>query len=298
MNTASQVPRPVCVAAAVTPLTADGSGVDYDGCVRLAAFLAERDIDGIFALGTTGEGLLLTHNERRRAARAFRDGAEHLPLLVHVGAVTTRAATGLSAAAAADGASGVAALAAPGQRLDDAAVAEYFTTAANACSPLPFHAYVYTARSGYPVAPRVLDNVADRADNFRGAKVSDPGLASVQPFLGRGYQVLVGAESLIPEALDAGAAGAVSGLASAFPAMLADAVHGRSDAACAAVHDLREALNRLPLQAALKRALQRLGVPITCAVRRPLRPLTDAETREVDALVDRQFEVPSFAQAT
>jgi dihydrodipicolinate synthase/N-acetylneuraminate lyase len=291
VTAATHVPPAVCLAATVTPLTADGGDVDYDGCAELAAFLARHHVDGIFALGTTGEGLLLTHDERRRAARAFRDGAGGLSVIVHAGALTTRYAAELSRAAAADGAAGVAALAAPGQRLDGAAVTHYLAVTANACSPLPFYAYIYTARSGYAISPAVLEDVAEPADNFRGAKISDPEPAAVDAFLGHGYDVLVGAESLIPAAFDAGAAGAVSGLATAFPSIVAEAVHGRSTSACAAVHGLRDAFATLPLQAALKRVLRRLGLPVNCAVRRPLRPLTDAETREVDALVDRRFDV-------
>ena len=36
------------------------------------AFLESHGADGVFACGTTGEGIYLTLEERRRAARAFR----------------------------------------------------------------------------------------------------------------------------------------------------------------------------------------------------------------------------------
>jgi dihydrodipicolinate synthase/N-acetylneuraminate lyase len=283
---------PLCLAAAVTPLTGDGSDVDPEGCAEVAAYLAGHGVDGIFALGTTGEGLLLSHDERRRATRAFVAGAGDVPVIVHAGALTTQASVELCASAAADGAAAVAALAPPGQRLDDAALVEYFTATAKACSPIPFYAYVYTARSGYPVTPDVLARARDRVANLIGAKVSDPDLKAVDAFLGHGYEVFVGAESLIPAALNAGAGGVVSGLAGALPEFVVHAVHARTDAAGAEVRALRSALGALPLHAALKRALVRIGLTIDVAVRPPLRPLTTSETRRVDDLIERYLGAP------
>ena len=59
------------IAAVVTPLTADGSEPDEGAIGPLARFLAERGIDGVLACGTTGEGILLTVDERRRVAERF-----------------------------------------------------------------------------------------------------------------------------------------------------------------------------------------------------------------------------------
>ena len=53
-------------------------------------------------------------------------------------------------------------------------------------------------------------------------KVSDAPFAKVAPYLLDGLDVCIGAEALIGEGLAAGAAGAVSGLASAFPEVVVD----------------------------------------------------------------------------
>ena len=65
------------VVAAVTPLTDDGAALDELAIAPYAAFLEAHGADGVFACGTTGEGVLLTLDERRRAAERIPRG--HCP---------------------------------------------------------------------------------------------------------------------------------------------------------------------------------------------------------------------------
>jgi dihydrodipicolinate synthase/N-acetylneuraminate lyase len=55
-------------------------------------------------------------------------------------------------------------------------------------------------------------------------------------------------------------------------------VHDRSPQAHVRVTQLRETLDGMPLQAAVKHVLGARGVPVTPDVRRPLRPLHRSET--------------------
>jgi dihydrodipicolinate synthase/N-acetylneuraminate lyase len=104
--------------------------------------------------------------------------------------------------------------------------------------------------------------------------VSDAPFAKVRPYLLDGLDVFVGAERLIGEALAAGAAGAVSGLAAAFPEVVVAAVRS-GDSTAAGV--LRERAERFPRLAAFKAVVAARGVPMREDVRPPLRPLSDAE---------------------
>ena len=51
--------RPLIVAA-ITPLTDDGVALDLDAIPEYVAFLETHGADGVFACGTTGEGVLLS----------------------------------------------------------------------------------------------------------------------------------------------------------------------------------------------------------------------------------------------
>ena len=59
------------IAAAVTPLKDGGRTIDPDAFAPLVGFLATGGVDGLLACGTTGEGVLLSVDERRHVAEAF-----------------------------------------------------------------------------------------------------------------------------------------------------------------------------------------------------------------------------------
>src|SRR5918912_48486 len=125
------------LAAAVTPLRDGGAALDEDAFGPYVGFLAAADLDGLLALGTTGEGILLSAAERRRAAELFLEGP--LPVIVHCGAQTTAETTALSEHAASIGAAGVAVIGPPYYALDDDALLAHFAAAARAAEPVPFY---------------------------------------------------------------------------------------------------------------------------------------------------------------
>ena len=145
-------------------------------------------------------------------------------LMVHCGAQSTADTVALAAHAATIGADGVAVIPPPYYPLGDDALVEHFVAAASACAPTPFYLYAFAARSGYPLPVAVAERVRERVDERRRAEGVGCAVRAGEPFLGLGLPVYVGAERLIPEALAAGAAGAVSGLASAYPEVVAEVV--------------------------------------------------------------------------
>ena len=276
--------RPLIVAA-VTPLTDDGERVDEDAIWPLTAFLAEHGADGVFACGTTGEGILLSLPERRSVAVAYR-AAVRGRLIVHAGAQSTRDTANLAAHAAEIGADGVAVIPPPYFPLDAKGLTAHFVAAAEACAPLPFFIYAFAARSGYPVPIEVVERVRAAAANLAGLKVSESPLDRVIPYLGLELPVLVGSEPLIPPAMARGAVGSVSGLASAFPDVVRDALDQPDAAAEARLAALRSMMEAQPFIAAAKHMLARRGVPVKPDMRRPMRPLTPEEQMALDAALE------------
>jgi dihydrodipicolinate synthase/N-acetylneuraminate lyase len=266
-------------AAALTPLAGGGSSLDEPAFAPYVGFLADRGVDGILACGTTGEGILLTPDERRRAAELFLDAARprDLPVAVHCGAQTTADTAALAAHAAAAGAAAVAVIAPPYFALDERALEAHFVAAAVACAPLAFYVYEFEARAGYQVPVELIGRLREAAPNLRGLKVSDRPWEKLEPYLLDGLDVFVGAEALLLRGLEAGATGAVSGLAAVYPEVVAAVVHERSEAAARDAERLRAGLEQFPFHAAAKLTLAGRGVPIGPDVRAPLRGLTDDE---------------------
>src|ERR1700682_6494616 len=100
------------MSAAVTPLRDGGDAVDLEAIGPMVEHLVAAGVDGILALGTTGEGILLSTADRRAAAEAFVRGARRrVIVIVHCGAQTTDATAKLAAHAAEVGADAVAGIA-------------------------------------------------------------------------------------------------------------------------------------------------------------------------------------------
>jgi dihydrodipicolinate synthase/N-acetylneuraminate lyase len=267
------------IAAALTPLRDDGRALDEAAVAPYVDYLARGGVDGLLPLGTTGEGILLSLDERRRVAQLFVAAADgRLQVAVHAGAQTTADTAALAAHAAETGADAVAVIGPPYYALDDAALLAHFAAAARACEPVPFYLYEFRGRAGYSIPAAVIERLREAAPNLRGLKVSNQPFEAVEPYLIEGLDVFIGAEGLVRDGLARGAAGAVSGLAAAFPELIARLVHdGEGD-----LGPVRAAVERFPFHTTLKRVAASRGVPIREDVRAPLRRLTDAEREELD----------------
>ena len=186
------------LAAAITPLRDDGESLDEDAFAPYLDFLAEGGLDGILALGTTGEGILLSREERQRAAALFIEASEgRLQVAVHCGAQTTADTVSLAAAAAEQGADAIAVIGPPYYALDEQSLVRHFAAAAEACRPVPFYLYEFRARCGYSIPLGAIERLRELAPNLAGLKVSNQPFAEVEPYLLEGLDVFVGAESLL-----------------------------------------------------------------------------------------------------
>jgi 4-hydroxy-tetrahydrodipicolinate synthase len=142
--------------------------------------------------------------------------------------------------------------------------------------------YELERASGYSIPVSVVERLRETVDNVAGMKVSDTPFEKVAPYLLEGLDVYIGAEALIGQGLSAGAAGAVSGLASAFPEVVSAAVRSGDSTDAGR---LRALIEGYPRHAALKAVVRARGVAVEEDVRPPLRGLTDEEREALLAAV-------------
>ena len=94
----------VIMAAIVTPTNPDET-VNHERFASLVEHIIGRGVEGIYCNGSTGEGLLLSVEERIAVTRtAIEASANRVPVIAHVGALRTQDSITLAAAAQADGA--------------------------------------------------------------------------------------------------------------------------------------------------------------------------------------------------
>jgi len=75
---------------------------------QLVDLYARQELGGLYILGSTGQGPLLTATERKQVAAVVVDqAAGRLPVIVHVGAMTTAESCELAQHAEASGADAV-----------------------------------------------------------------------------------------------------------------------------------------------------------------------------------------------
>ena len=92
----------------VTPFTADGAAVDHAALARLVEFQVAHGIDGLIPLGSTGEFLSVSREERAAITETVvATAAGRVPVLIGTGAEDTREAVALSREAERAGAQGV-----------------------------------------------------------------------------------------------------------------------------------------------------------------------------------------------
>lgn len=207
------------VPAMATPLRADGR-VDTTAVQALVDWLIGQEVAGIFAGGTTGEGILLPLTERQQlhqAAVAAADG--RVPVLVHAGANNTSDTLALAQHAAAIGAAGIVVITPTFYALPDDALAAYFQTVADAIPDVPLFLYDIPHMAVNGVSPRLLALLADTIPNLAGVKCSRPDAQHVRQLIDAAPDLAVyaGNERIALGLLALGANGLISGLATAMP---------------------------------------------------------------------------------
>jgi len=253
------------IAAAVSPRRAQEGSIDLGATLELVDFLAERGCNGIALLGSTGEFVHFAADDRRHMVR-FAAKRSRVPLLVNVSHSTLDGAVDLARDAAEDGVAGVMIMPPYYFRYEQPEIRAFLLQFAEEVdNAVPIYLYnipVFTNPLAVETAVELL-----QTGLFAGIKDSsgDPAYLAALPRRAgeRPIRTFVGSEAMYTEARIGGASGAISGIASALPELLA----AIDRAICGGDHDraweldrhLRELLEHVrsfPLPVAIIEALR------------------------------------------
>jgi 1-pyrroline-4-hydroxy-2-carboxylate deaminase len=271
-----------------------------DESLDIAATQTEIDrlvgdgIDGVVALGTSGENFTLDEAEKRVLLAAIVETvAGRVPVLAGIAECSTRAGAALAAEAEAMGADGL--MVVPGlvYRSGRAEILAHFRAITEA-SALPVMIYNNPGTYGSDMAPDVIAELAGDA-RFIAAKESSGELARCETLhetLGEGFAIFCGADDIVLDMVAAGAVGWISGFVNAFPresvAMFHAAREGREREARALFDWFAPilALDSRPTLVQCLKLVASLQGRGTAAVRGPRLAMDDAEAREVAGIVE------------
>lgn len=203
--------------APFTPFHANGD-VSLEPIRAYAAMLAKNGLKGVFINGSSGEGYMLTVEERMQLAERWMEVApEGFKVIVHVGSCCLRDSVRLAAHAQQIGAWGIGSMAPPFPhigRIEE--LVEYCETIAAAAPELPFYYYHIPAFNGaYLPMLDLLKAVDGRIPNFAGIKYTFESLYEYNQcrlYKNNKYDMLHGQdETILPSLAQGGAKGGIGG---------------------------------------------------------------------------------------
>jgi dihydrodipicolinate synthase/N-acetylneuraminate lyase len=207
--------------AMATPLQADGYTVNTAVIPLLADFLIDAGVRGLFVGGTTGEGVLLTAEERMRLHEATMAAANgRVPVILHIGTNRLDTAVALARHAAETGADGIAAVTPYFYGMDDEGLAAYYHTLAEVVPDVPLLLYDIPQMATNGISPELLARLGNSIPSLAGVKCSRGDAQFIRRLLAVAPEqlvVLVGNEAIALGSLAMGAHGLISGLSTAVP---------------------------------------------------------------------------------
>ncbi|KAJ8278922.1 hypothetical protein COCON_G00059880 [Conger conger] len=204
------------VAATFTPLTPQGEiNLPVIG-LYIDYLLEHQGVRNVFVNGTTGEGMSLTVEERKKLAEEWcGKGKGRLEqVIIHVGCMSLKDSQDLARHAARAGADGIAVVSPSVFKPSDAGVLRQFLQEVAAAAPdLAFYYYHIPALTGVNLLARdVLEGIEKQIPSFRGLKFSGSDLmdfGQCVSYCPSDWSILYGMDEQLLAALVMGANGAV-----------------------------------------------------------------------------------------
>ena len=203
--------------APFTPFYENGE-VNYEPIPAYAAMLQKNGMQGVFINGSSGEGYMLTDEERMKLAETWVAAApEGFKVIVHVGSCCVKASRKLAGHAQKIGAWGVATMAPPFPKIGRVEeLVKYIEEIACGAPELPFYYYHIPAFNGaFLPMVKLLEAVDGRVPNFAGIKYTYESIYEYNQcrmYKGGKFDMLHGQdETILPSLAMGGAQGGIGG---------------------------------------------------------------------------------------
>ncbi len=272
------------IPAVLTPFD-ENYEIDENGFQELCEYLIENKVSGLFVAGTTGEGPLLSLEERARLFKlVVKISNGRVPVICHTGSISLTETSLLIRSAIEAGADAVGIVTPYYYRLDEKAMEEYYSKVLEKIKGFPVFLYNIPGLTNNYMSSSLAEKLFSQG-KIAGIKDSSGNITTLKSFIdiSPDIQVISGADELFLLALTLGAVGAVSSTANVFPEVFNNIYNAFLSRDMDVAIENQRKLNQLckifqygKLISAYKYALYLKGLKIS-RVRLPQRELTEEE---------------------
>lgn len=193
--------------ALLTPVTSEGK-VNEKELEKIIELIIAQELDGIYLLGSTGQGFLYPEEERKHIAKlSLEITNRRLPVIVQVGALSTYESVRLAQHAAAHGADGISSVGPIYYATSPAMGLEHYKKIANATN-LPFFPYQI---GNSPMTDDMIRQLME-IPNVKGLKLTTGNLLEISAIKIKSkgaWKLFSGADELMCHAAVCGTVGAI-----------------------------------------------------------------------------------------
>lgn len=275
---------------------------DEAGTRAFIRYLLSQDIGGLYLTGSTGETFLMDSRERMRQVEVvMEEVGDKVPVVVHVGAMSTRASVELARHAEKWGAAGVSSVPPFYFKYNTRQIYEYYRDVAMATS-LPMIVYNIPL-AGMMTVEQVI--ALSEIENVKGVKYTGTALYEVQQIregCKPGFQIYGGCDELGSSNIALGVDGVIGSFYNVIPdlyariwqAVKASDIPQATRLQTTAVHIIMAGIRSGSMMACMKVWLRAAGIPAGWS----RRPFTNFTPEEEKSLVETLLTIAKSDEIT
>jgi dihydrodipicolinate synthase/N-acetylneuraminate lyase len=274
----------------VTPFD-EHNQIDFASLRQVVEFVVSKGVHAVMVGGTTGEGMLLSLDERKALLESVLGQVNgRIPVIAHTGCIDTGSTVDLSRHAEKAGADFISTIVPYFFSFSDGQLFDHFRTVAEAVPETPMLLYAFPGNAKNDISPALLGRLLKAAPNIVGIKSSNDDLIRFQDYVqvgGKGFIACFGVDELMLGGLVFGSQAQVSGNANSFPEPFIQLYQAFQAGNISLAQKLMETINAIvnihsagKTTAFFKATLEIRGIPAG-RVRPPMRELTSEELEEV-----------------
>lgn len=173
---------------------------------------------GFWMAGSTGEGPILTEQQRDEVAKISADACGGKALVImHVGAISTASATKAAKTARQAGCAAVCCLPPLFFMSNEQSIIDHYKAVADGAGDLPFFVYNLPQLTRVETVPALMEKLVREIPTLKGLKHSAPNFAHIRVFADMGLTCFSGNGAFPLPALDMGAVGTIDAPLSIAP---------------------------------------------------------------------------------